>query len=340
MKFFGIFLVFLLIFCVSHKIESVEKFEYFKVEKKYNNKKFYGKTVAKDSTILSFQSEGKIVYFPFSKGDFVKKGQVIAKLDGVLYSIKKEEEKAKLQEFAVAKDKQKRYYDRLDILHKEGAISDNDWESAFYELKIIDAQIKSQKEKINYLDKELSFSSIVAPYDGFISEKFSDMGYFVKFGAPVVSFISSYGMQVEIMLDELNIESFKIRNKVSIKILDKNYLGEISHISKSALKTGGFLVKISVLNPTGLMEGLSAEVEVFDDKKEILIPINSIFKCEGEDFVLVLKRQNEKIGILKKNKIKIGKIYSSNVQIVDGLIGNETILLNPNSSFEGMKVKI
>ena len=145
--FILLIITFLLYGCNSY--EKITKVEYIKVANKQNKKEYQGIIKAQNSAILSFQAEGKIIYLPFSKGDFVKKGQTIAKLDGILYVIRKNEEQAKLHELTVKLNKQKAYYARLDILHKEGAISDNDWESAYFELQAIEQEIAIQKEKIN-----------------------------------------------------------------------------------------------------------------------------------------------------------------------------------------------
>jgi len=53
-------------------------------------KSFKGFIKQRPMTKLSFQADGKISFLPYKKGDFVRKGEVIARLDGVLYKIKKE----------------------------------------------------------------------------------------------------------------------------------------------------------------------------------------------------------------------------------------------------------
>ena len=222
MKVFVLVLLFfvLLIFGACTNYETIENVDYIKVEKNKQSNTYKGIVKAKNSATLSFQTQGQIIYFPYTKGDFIKKGNVIAKIDGTFYLIQKNEELAKMQEYVILKNKQKRYYDRLDVLHKEGAISDNDWESAYFELRTLDAQIKMQKEKIKYIDKELSFNAIIAPFDGYIVDKFSDVGSYAQIAKPVVYFISSDGFQVEIMVDENMVNKLKINNIVSLQIQD------------------------------------------------------------------------------------------------------------------------
>jgi len=333
------FFAFLLIFfCGCSNFEKITQVEYIKVQDLQTKKVFQGIVKANNSASLSFQSEGKIIYLPYTKGDFVKKGTVIARLDGVLYSIKKNEEEARLKEYFVQRDKQKRYYDRLDILHKEGAISDNDWESAFYELQITLQQIKIQKEKINYINKELSYNTIIAPYDGYISQKILDVESYAKIAQPVVEFISSFGAQVEVMVGENVINQIALGEEAKIIIQNNIYYGKVAHISKSSLNTGGYLVKIALNNSLTLIkEGMSAQVELTSLKSEnIFLPINSIYEEDGKYYINKIVNIKNNIGSLEKTQVLVGKIYENNVEILKGVKKGDVVAL----SFDGENRKV
>ena len=175
------------------------KIDVCEVLSKQKQTSFHGLVKAQFFSDLSFQSEGRVVFMPYSKDDSVKKGQVLARLDGILYKIRKKEESARLKEALIQYNKTKSYYSRMDVLHKAGAISDNDWEEAYYQLKTNKEQIEIQKEKINYLDKEISYNILLAPYDGYISEKYSQIGEIVKIAQPIVQIMGSDVTRVEIM---------------------------------------------------------------------------------------------------------------------------------------------
>ena len=96
----------------------------------------------------------------------------MAKLDAVLYKIRQKEEMERLKNIGIELKRNQSYYKRMDILHAQGAISDNDWEEAYYNLKASAEQINIQKQKVDYLNKEIDFTSIYAPDDGYIIEKF------------------------------------------------------------------------------------------------------------------------------------------------------------------------
>ena len=270
-------LIVIFLLLITNSVTPKQKAQYIKLEEFAHGKTvFHGILKANNSTTLSFQSEGRIVFLPYTKGDFIKKNQVIARLDGVLYSIKKNEENAKLNEFIIQKQRQNKYFKRLDVLHKAGAISDNDWENAFYELKAINQRIDAQKQKIKYLDKEISYSVLLAPYDGYITEKYSDVEMYSKVGAPVVDFIASNGLQAEIMVDENFVD--KVYQNQIVCVIDNNqqYKGVVSHIAKSNLNSGGYLIKIQLLDyGYTLKEGMGVDVFFNNFEKSFIWNFNN-----------------------------------------------------------------
>lgn len=340
-KFILIILI-LLIFSACSNYRTIENIGYIKAQKTAQNNIFKGIVKAKNAAILSFQTHGEITYLPYTTGDFIKKGGVIAKLDDSFYQIQKNEELAKLQEYQVLKNKQKRYYARLDILHKEGAISDNDWESAYFELKTLDAQIKSQKEKIKYINKELFYNSIIAPFDGYIADKYADIGAYAQVAAPIVNFISSDKFQVEIMIGENAINKIKLNDTTQIFIQDKKFEGKISHISKTSANSGGYLIKIAIDKiDKNIKEGMSANVKLaFDDKEAFFVPFNAVFQVGQEKYIYKISKIQNNEGTIEKAKVKTGKIINEKIEILEGINENDLIITTFSKNLENRKIAL
>ena len=91
MKFKLIILILIIcIFSIIKPISTQSNEGIVNVSDIEKTKSFEGSIKPRLVTKLSFQTEGKISFMPYSKGDFVRKGQVIARLDGILYKVKKE----------------------------------------------------------------------------------------------------------------------------------------------------------------------------------------------------------------------------------------------------------
>ena len=298
--------------------------------KSENYKKFHGSVVSQFTTDLSFQSEGRINYIPYSKGDYVRKGQVLARLDGILYKIRRNEEQARLQENQIQYNKAKSYFKRMDILHKEGAISDNDWEEAYFNLKTTGENIKIQKEKLNYLNKEISYNMITAPYDGYIFEKYAQVGAYAKVGEKIITIIGTDKTQVEVMVDSDTINLINVNKIVTVEHNDNKYQGKIKHISKSSINAGGYLVKIELDNLEPQLKdgmGIDALIPLNNDSVS-LIPLSSIFESENAKYVYKIINVKNDIGEVKKEKVETGDILESEIEILKGLNKDDLVVID------------
>lgn len=317
-------------------------FKHFKNDKCINNveiipvtsedyKNYHGIIKAQNTLDLSFQTEGRIDYLPYSKGDYVKKGQVLARLNGILYKIRKNEEQARLQDAIIQYKKAKSYYKRMDILHKEGAISDNDWEEAYFDFETTAEKIKIQKEKLNYLDEEISYNIISAPFDGFIAEKYLESGSYAKTGEKVITIMGNKKTQVEIMVDSDTINKIKLNENI---IANKNgncYSGKIKHVSKTSRYEGGYLVSIELdeLVPN-LKDGMSIDVSVsLGNDRLAVIPISSIFEEEDNNkYVYKVVNIRNNTGEIQKEKIETGDVFEGCIEVLNGLSSNDYIVAN------------
>lgn len=335
-----IFLSFFVIFfssCTDTSVnlngENKDNYEIYEIKNK-NTKIFHGYVKAQHLIDLSFQSEGKIIEIPVTIGDYVKKGQLLARLDGILYKIQKQEELARLNEARIRENRYSAYFKRVDILHKAGAISDNDWDEAYFNLKTATQDIAIQKEKINYIEQQISYNELRAPYDGYIYEKKTDAGAYASLSQPILTMITSNKTEVDTMVDSSVVNYLKTSLPVKVLKEDVKYFGSVAHFSKSSLNTGGYLVRIYLdkLYPD-LKEGMSVDVEFNLDKSKILIPLKFLkINNENKKFVYKIKRQDDSKIKIEETEIETGILENDLIEIKKGLITGDEIIISPNGS--------
>lgn len=310
-----------------------------------NSNRFYGTMKATYSTNLSFQTEGKISYLPYSRGDFVKKGTVLARIDAVLYNIRLKEEKENLKNAQIQVSRNDSYYKRMDILHKKGAISDNDWEDAYFNLKTSKEQIEIQREKVNYLEKQVDFTAILAPYDGYITDKFVGLSQNIIVSQPIYGFIGAYNFYVETNVNFDVAKKLKVKDKVLISFENKKYSGEITHIAYSSLNSAGYIVKIAILDKTFFTKE-GANVEVFFNLDNFLtVPLKVIFEENNKNYIYKLSETDFDYAVLQKIEVKIEKIFDECAQITlidkKPLNKDDKLIINDNKKyFDGQRVKL
>ncbi len=335
-------IVFCLLFitgCNNSKKETIETYKILSAPKKT----FLGTVKFQHTAYLSFQEDGVITYIPFSKGDFVKKGQIIAKIDDTLYKIRKSEELASLSEKEVEYKQSKNYFKRMSILHSAGGVSDNDWEDADFNMKAKAKQISLQKEKIHYIEKQLAYTILTSPYDGYILEKTGEVGEYTTASKVVLTIINSPKTQLEVMVSSDVVNDLKLNDEIVAFRNNVSYKGNIAHISQSSSNSGGYLIKIFLDNfYPDLKEGMNADVEFLNlGNNSIFIPINSIIKENGENYVYKIDNIKNKEGTIKKIEIQTGKMVDENIEVLKNLKQNDIIILKGQSYVkENSKIKI
>jgi len=86
----------ILVFCACKLNSAQSDNAYVNISNVNTEKKFKGYIKQRPLTKIYSKTEGKISFLPYSKGDYIRKGEVIVRLDNILYKINKE--KFKLQQ--------------------------------------------------------------------------------------------------------------------------------------------------------------------------------------------------------------------------------------------------
>ncbi len=305
--------------------------------------KYLGTIKFQHTSYLSFQEDGVISYIPFSKGDFIKKGQIVAKIDDTLYRIRKNEELAILSEKEVQYAQSKNYFNRMNTLHSAGGVSDNDWEDAKFDMRAKSKQISLQKEKIQYINKQLSYTVLTSPYDGYILEKTGEVGEFVTASKVILTIVNSSQTQVEIMVSSDVINDLKLNDEIIVFRNNISYKGKITHISQSSNNSGGYLIKIFLdkFYPD-LKEGMNVDVEFLNsNNNSVFVPINSISKENEKNYVYKIENINNNKGTVKKIEVQTGKIVDEKIEIKSNLKQNDIVISKgQNYVKENSKIKI
>lgn len=340
-----IILLVVLCACKANKSEIKKVNTYKVINDMNNNYKIYsGSITSQNRPTLSFRIEGKIIYFPYTQGDFIKKGNTIAKIDNTLYDIEKKQIQAQLQEADISYTKAKKYYSRMDMLHKAGGISDNDWEDAYYALQTDRENINIQRQKLKYINEQISYSTIYAPFDGVIETKYKEKGDYIQAFEPILNFIENNKTQVEIMVEDDVINTLKIGQIVTAKQKEQEFTGRIYHISKSSQKDGGYLVKIILNNaPDTLLEGMSVDVFLANanQKKSIFIPISCTFEKDNESYVYKIVNIENNFGKISPVRIETNEVKDNTIEVLKGLnIGDIIIQGGLSNLKEGTRVSL
>jgi len=368
-----------------------------------------GYIVAHHNIEVAAKVVGRVNYIGVEKGDRVKAGQVVARLEDDEYRAQVQQYKGNLdslqakleeaehgsrpEEIAVAEanwkqaqsdlENAKVTLDRTRPLTTQGVMSKQAYDDAMAkydnavakvnslkktydlaklgpraeEIQSLRGQVEQARGQLAYAQTQLDNTLIRAPVDGTILERAVEKGEFVTTsmvgdkGAKgyVVSLADLNDLQVELDIAQNDFSKLHMGQPGIITtdaFPDLKFNGRIEEMSPEANRQKATVqVKVKVLNPDAhLRPEMNASVAFLSDEKDAPIsgstpPASLIYVPAGavrNDSVFVVLG-----GRALRRAVKTGPSSSSGVQVKDGLIGGEDLIVNPPPDLkDGARVEV
>ena len=206
-------------------------------ENLYEEKKYIGTISANRDNKIASETQGKVVYVGVKEGDYLKKGQVIARVDDEMLNLQLEAAEVQLE--GVLLD-----IIRYKNLTEGDAIPAVQLEKTELAKKSIEVQIKTLKEQI-------SRTTIVSPFSGVVTMRFFDLGSFLAPGVPLLQLTDISVLKLNVNVPEKEIISFVRGQKISVKTdVYPNYIfeGTVSMVGSKCDNSHNFPVQVMIRN--------------------------------------------------------------------------------------------
>jgi len=186
---------------------------------------------------ISFRVAGQIEQLLSDEGIYLKKGDIVARLNkDELSKIKAEAEAAlKLAEFQYKLDYDD--YLRSENLLKAGAISVQQRDAAKTKADTDKANIEQLRASLELANTKLGWADLASPINGYILVKSALQGEVVQVGAPVFTALDLNDIWVTGYINENDLGRVKLNQEADVmtdSYRNKKYKGRVSFISDQA----------------------------------------------------------------------------------------------------------
>ncbi|MFO7928533.1 MAG: efflux RND transporter periplasmic adaptor subunit [Candidatus Humimicrobiaceae bacterium] len=189
-------------------------------------------------------------------------------------------------------------------------------------------QINLTEISLELAELDLDKNKVIAPFDGLVLATNFSQGELASPGVTVISIIENKFI-ISSQIDETDIGKIEMGQEASFTLdayYGKNFKGKLTYISPISENIGGIVsYEIEVLPESNqnLIHGLTANLEIESLKAEdiLVVPANSVYEQEGNNFVDVLI--DEKI---EKREIEIGELSYEYAEVRSGLKEGEVIV--------------
>jgi len=310
--------------------------------------------VALKEVELRGQVTGYITGIYFTEGKKVHSGEKLYEIDRRKYQAAYDEAKSNVKIAEDNLEKVQRDADRYTDLARQDAVAKQLTDNAMTDLKNAKQQVDAVNSVLIQAKTDYDFSLINAPFDGTIGFSSVKLGSLISPGQTLLNTVSSDDpMGVDFNISESELSRFQnLENaclparKAEITNSDTTfritlpdysiypYAGKISVIDRAVdPQTGSIRVRITVPNSERMLKpGMSCKVLVLnvDAGQQMLVPFKAVLEQLGEYFVFKIKDKNVSLagGQVEQVKISLGPRVASNVIVLKGLNGNETIVVD------------
>jgi RND family efflux transporter MFP subunit len=225
--------------------------------------------------------------------------------------------------------------DRLNLESREAAVA------------VAQANVVAQHAQLKVLTQQKDYQSVVAPFDGVITQRNVDVGSLVQADAASGTFLFTL-MKSDVLRIQLYVpqdEALGVAPGVEAvvrvpEIPGRDFLGTVTRIADAlAPGTRTLLTEIDVPNPDrALSPGLYCNVELKIPRKtpSLIVPSDAVvFNSAGLTVAVV---EN---GVARFHKITVARDFGTTVEVTAGVKEGDEVILNPAVDLtDGQKVQI
>ncbi len=302
-----------------------------------SGRSFPGRAAANEEVNLGFEVGGILIKRPVDKGDEVKKGQLLARLDP--RDFKNELAAAKAE-----RDRARAYRDRIAEALKARAVARQDLTDA-------EAQLEGAIAREEIKRKALDDSHIYSPYDGVIAFTYFDEFKRVQAKEKVLRLLDISKIKFTVDIPESLISYIPHVTKVWVEydvFPGQEIPVKIKEVgTKASSTTRTYPVTLIMDQPKdikilpGMAGKISGETDSpeIDGREGIEVPVAAVFtpNTEMQNCVWVVDEASKTV---HRRKVKTGELSIGGIMVIEGLkLGERVVTAGVHLLEEGQKVR-
>jgi len=292
---------------------------------------------------VAAQIDGAVSELRVEEGDRVRKGDTLALLDADELRIRIQAAKAARAEFEARRKEQAGRFDRSKKLYERGRISEEEYREDQHGAEALQHSVERAQHEIQALEDQLRRKTVTAPFDGYVSQKHTEVGEWVQEGDPIVELLDLSKVHVVVDLPERYAPSLQRDTPVPIRVdalPGQQFTGRIvAVIPESDLQTHTLPVKIEIANPETLFHAgmfVRASLAVAGTTTALLVPKDAVVSRRDEDILFVVEN-----GAAKEVKVRRVQDYENFVVVSGDLREGQLVVVRGNERLrDGQPIEV
>lgn len=278
---------------------------------------------------------GQVKAIYVKKGDPVKQGQLLLKLDDAVVRQSVIAATKNLETLKTQLNFAKDIYNRQGSLWKEGIGTEVQYLSAKNNVQALEAQLAAAQEQIKVAQEQLNATNIYADVTGVVDDLNVRVGEIFAGLAgvsPQIKLVNTAALKVITQVPETYSGRIKVGSKVIINFpdLNKTISGNVATASRTInANNRSFDAEVKIPYDGAVRPNQLAQLKFQDYEalNAIAISVNTVQTDEKGKYVFLAVKEGNKL-IARKRNIVVGEMYGQLIEVKTGLNKDEQLITN------------
>ncbi|MGH1368543.1 MAG: efflux RND transporter periplasmic adaptor subunit [Maritimibacter sp.] len=282
---------------------------------------------------LSAEVSARLVSVNGRAGDTVAKGDVLAQFDVATLENQLAQQLSQTAATRAQADNARTQFERTEQLVERGLAAPNQLDSARSTLEQLTASLAAQETAVDNARTSIERATVIAPFDGVISQRSIDPGAFVGTGSPLFTVVDLNQLEVEAAAPVGAAPKLTRGQTVSFSVEGfdaRSFTGVVDRISPVAISGSRMLpVFVSLNNDDGALRGgmfASGQIVLEEKADGLALPAAAVETNTDPATVMVIRD-----GVIKAQPVEVLRTWDGGalVEISGDIAPGDQVLAEP-----------
>lgn len=307
-----------------------------------------GTVNARRESALSVRVEGLVETLHVDVGSRIEAGQPILELDKTLAEIRRDRIEQDIQASEAELADARRRLNEARSLVERGGVPETELQSRQAQVRVREARLAELRLSLREQNELVDRHSLIAPFSGVVSERFTQIGEWVTPGTAVLELVESEHRYFDVQAPQDLYPKISRETESEVRLdlaPDATFPAMVDVIvpyKDSTTRT--FLVRLLPQgDPRFLLPGASGRARLFigDDADRLSVPGDALVRQPDGSFAVWVVGRNGSGDSAEMRTVETGERVNQRVEILSGVEAGERVIIRGNENLiPGQPVRI